>query len=223
MRTLYHYPLCPFSRKVRLVLEEKKLDFSLEIEKIWERRPPFLHLNATGTIPVLVDLNGTTIAESSAITEYLQEAYPAPSVYPEDIVQRAEARRIAAWIDDRFSREVSLVLTFEKALKRYYNQSSVPHSGLIREAKTRINFYLDHISWFVDRRRWLAGETFSIADIAVSAHLSIIDYLGDVPWDNHPSAKEWYARIKSRPSFRGLLTDRIAGHAPAAHYTDLDF
>jgi glutathione S-transferase len=223
MRTLYHYHLCPFSRKTRLVLAEKKLDFSLELEKIWERRPSFLHLNATGTIPVLVDLNGTTIAESSAIAEYLQDAYPTLSIYPEDIAQRAEARRIAAWIDDRFSREVSLVLAFEKALKRYYNKSSSPHSGLIREAKARINFYLDHISWFVDRRRWLAGETFSIADIAVSAHLSIIDYFGDVPWDSHPSAKEWYARIKSRPSFRGLLADRIPGHPPATHYTDLDF
>ena len=71
--------------------------------------------------------------------------------------------------------------------------------------------------------KWLAGDALSLADIAAAAHLSAIDYLGDVPWSDHEVAKEWYARIKSRPSFRPLLTDHIPGLAPPKHYTDLDF
>lgn len=223
MRTLYHYPLCPFSRKIRLILAEKKLDFTLEIENIWERRAAFLQLNPTGSIPVLVDLNGTALAESPAIVEYLHEAYPAQPIYADEINQRAEARRIMAWFDGQFSHDVSLIIFFEKSLKRYYDRSSAPDAALIRRAKNKINHYLDMISWFVDHRRWLAGDIFSVADMTVAAHLSVVDYFGDVPWEQHPSAKEWYARVKSRPSFRPLLADRIPGHPPVASYQDLDF
>lgn len=223
MRTLYHYPLCPFSRKVRLVLAEKKLDYGLEMEKFWERRPEFININYAGTVPVLTDLNGTHIAESTAIVEYLEDAYPAPALLPEDLSQRAEARRLMSWFDDRFAREISLALAFEKSFKRHYDKTSSPNSTVIRESKQKIHQYMEIISWLVDHRRWLAGDQLSLADLTAAAHLSIIDYLGDVPWEHHPIAKDWYARIKSRPSFRSLLTDQVPGQKPVAHYTDLDF
>ena len=69
----------------------------------------------------------------------------------------------------------------------------------------------------------MAGEDYSLADIAAAAHLSTVDYLGDVPWTEHEEAKDWYARIKSRPSFRSLLEDNIPGVPPPKHYADLDF
>lgn len=223
MRTLYHYPLCPFSRKIRLVMAEKKLDFTLETENVWERRSAFLQLNPTGSIPVLVDLNGTVLSENSAIVEYLHEVYPIPPIYSDNVAQRAEERRITAWFDWQFSHEVSLSIVFEKCIKRYYDPTSYPDSSLIRRAKSKINHYLDMIGWFIDRRRWLAGDMFSVADMAVAAHLSVVDYFGDVPWEQHASVKEWYVRIKSRPSFRSLLSDRIPGHPPVTNYQNLDF
>ena len=224
MRSLFHYSLCPFSRKIRLILAEKKLDFEMEAERFWERRPDYLALNPTGQVPTLVDLNGAILADSSVITEYLEEAYPEVPLIKGTSVQRAEIRRLTAWFDHKFAQDVSLNLIIEKTVRRHLrSQSAGPNSGAIRQSKANIHHHLDYISWLVDRRKWLAGPDLSVADLAAAAHLSCVDYLGDAPWDKHEIAKEWYMRLKSRPSFRHLLTDRVPGLPPAAHYGELDF
>ncbi|MBX9805005.1 MAG: glutathione S-transferase family protein [Alphaproteobacteria bacterium] len=224
MRTLYHYTLCPFSRKVRLILAEKKLDFELEVERTWEKRPEFITLNPAGKVPLLVDLNGTAIIDSMAIAEYLDEAYPERLLVGVGLTHRAEVRRLTAWFDDKFAQEVSVSLLLEKVLKKdLYHDHSGPNSAVLRLIKGNIHDHLSYISWLVDRRKWLAGDEFSLADVAAAAHLSIVDYLGDVPWDKHELAKDWYVRIKSRPSFRALLADRLPGRAPSSHYENLDF
>lgn len=223
MRTLYHYTLCPFSRKVRLILAEKKLDFDLEQEKFWEKREGFLHMNPAAQVPVFIDLNGTVIADSYAITEYLEETYPEKPLIGASISARSEVRRLTAWFDDKFAREVSLPLIFEKTLRRYIREAGPTNSGAIRSAKTTIHFHLQYISWLIERRNWLAGDDLSVADLAAGAHFSAVDYLGDVPWDEYELAKEWFMRLKSQPSFRILLSDRLAGIPPASHYAELDF
>ncbi len=223
MRTLYHYMLCPFSRKVRLVMGEKRLDFDVENERFWERRADFLAMNPAGQVPVFVDLNGTVIPDSSAICEYLEEAYPERLLIGNGVAHRAEVRRLAAWFDGKFASEVSLPLLFEKTLRRFMREAGPTNSQAIRQAKSMINYHLDYISWLIDRRKWLAGDELSLADLAAAAHLSVIDYLGDVPWDNHEVAKDWYMRIKSRPSFRPILQDRLGGLTPSEHYQSLDF
>lgn len=223
MRTLYHYMLCPFSRKVRLVMGEKRLDFDVENERFWERRGDFLAMNPAGQVPVFVDLNGTVIADSAAICEYLEEAYPERLLIGNGVAHRAEVRRLAAWFDGKFASEVSLPLLFEKTLRRFMREAGPTNSQAIRQAKSMINYHLDYISWLIDRRKWLAGDELSLADLAAAAHLSVIDYLGDVPWDNHEVAKDWYMRIKSRPSFRPILQDRLGGLTPSEHYQSLDF
>jgi glutathione S-transferase len=224
MRTLYHYWLCPFSRKVRLILAEKKLDFELEAERIWEKRPEFMDLNPAGKVPLLIDLNGTAVVDSMAIAEYLEEAYPERLLIGEGLTHRAEVRRLVAWFDDKFAQEVSVSLILEKILKKpLYKDQTGPNSTVLRFIKTNIHDHLSYISWLVDRRKWLAGDKFSLADVTAAAHLSVVDYLGDVPWDKHELAKDWYVRIKSRPSFRALLTDRLPGLLPSPHYADLDF
>jgi len=120
-------------------------------------------------------------------------------------------------------------------LKEYVDAKTVPRSGasrlvwfgsvprLLARREARRHDWLRGRRRRFERRRWLAGENFSLADITAAAHLSTLDYLGDVPWDNHEPAKEWYARIKSRPSFRPLLADHIPGAPPPKHYADLDF
>lgn len=226
MRTLYHYPLCPYSRKVRLVLAEKKLDYTMDIERFWEKRPAFLKMNPAGQVPVLVDLNGSVLSDSVAITEYLEEAYPERPLMSEGLMQRLEIRRLVGWFDSKFAQEISVVLLKEKNIKRYLPADpgqTGPNSAVIRAAKQAIHLHLDYISWLVDRRKWLAGDFFSLADIAAASHISVVDYMGDVPWDKHPIAKDWYAKIKCRPSFRSLLQDRVAALTPATHYADLDF
>ncbi|HEX2752604.1 MAG TPA: glutathione S-transferase family protein, partial [Alphaproteobacteria bacterium] len=136
--------------------------------------------------------------------------------------QRAETRRLVAWFDHKFNAEVTENLVGEKMMKRFLKMGE-PHGPSIRAGHANIHYHLDYIGFLTERRRWLAGDDISLADIAAAAHLSAIDYIGDVPWDEHKAAKDWYARIKSRPSFKPLLDDVIPGFAPPSHYQDLDF
>ncbi|MBM3502419.1 MAG: glutathione S-transferase family protein [Alphaproteobacteria bacterium] len=222
MRTLYHFWLCPFSRKVRIALGEKSLPFELVFEKYWQRREEFLHLNPAGQVPVLVEEDGRALAESSAIVEYLDEAYPDRLLIGFDATARAEARRLAAWFDLKFHHEVTRNLLDEKLLKRFMGMGE-PSSEAIRAGRANLRAHLAYVAYLTERRNWLAGDDFSVADLAAAAHLSCLDYLGDVPWDDHETVKDWYVRIKSRPSFRPLLADHIPGLAPPRHYADLDF
>lgn len=222
MKTLYHLWLSPYCRKVRIVLAEKKIDCRLETENTWLRRREFLAINPAGEVPVLIEDDGTSIADSQTICEYLEEVVPDPSIFPADPKERAEARRIVAWFDRKFSAEVSENLVGEKIFKRFL-KTGAPNSALIRAGQQNIHYHLDYIGWLSERRNWLAGGVFSIADISAAAHLSSVDYLGDVPWEDHISAKEWYVRIKSRPSFRAILSDHLPGEPPPKHYADLDF
>ena len=222
MRTLFHLWLHPYSRKVRVVLAEKNLAFELQIEKIWERRTEFLAMNPAGDVPVLIEPDGTTIANSQVICEYLEEVYPEQNLLGSDPVQRAETRRLVSWFDVKFNREVSENLVGEKLMKRFLKLGE-PHGPSIRAGSANIHYHLDYIGFLTEKRNWLAGDNFSLADIAAAAHLSAIDYIGDVPWEEHQAAQEWYAKVKSRKSFKALLDDRVPGFAPAGHYEDVDF
>ncbi len=221
MRTLYHYWLCPFSRKIRLLLAEKKLAFNVVLIKPWEPNSSFLQLNPEGLPPVLVDDDGKNISNAYPIAEYLEEAYLELSFLGTLSIQRAEVRRLVAWFDEKFNSEVTHNLVYEKVLRRKLGHGG-PDSSAIRIGNANIHDHLEYLSWLCDRRNWLGGNEFSLADITAAAHLSCIDYLGDIPWDKHPGAKLLYARVKSRPSFRDILADIVPGIAPPPHYTDLD-
>ena len=222
MRTLYHLWLSPFSRKVRIVLAEKNLDFHMEVEETWERRHEFLALNPTGEVPVLIEPDSTVLADSIGICEYLEEKYPEPNLIGKNLYDRAEVRRLVAWFDLKFNTEVTDKLLNEKVMKRFLGLGE-PDSREIRAAQSNIHTHLDYITFLTDRRFWLAGDQLTLADITAAAHISAIDYLGDVPWSNYKSAKNWYARIKSRPSFKSILSDRIPGLPVPKNYTNLDF
>lgn len=222
MRRLFHIWLSPFCRKVRLVLEEKSLDYEMVVEPVWERREEFLRLNPTGLVPVFVDTDGAVVAESDAICEYLEETCPHLPLIPGTPRERSEIRRLVHWFDLKFHGEVTRHLLNEKVMKRFMGMGE-PDSGPVRAAYRNISHHLDYIAYLTDRRRWLAGDDLSLADLAAAAHLSCVDYLGDVHWEDHARAKDWYARVKSRPSFRGLLVDHIPGLSPPEHYGNLDF
>ncbi len=222
MQTLYHLWLSPFCRKTRIVLGEKRIDFGLKVENVWERRLEFLALNPAAEVPVLVGPEGTALSGSDVICEFLDEIHPDPPLIGRHPLERAEVRRLVGWFDRKFNSEVTENLIGEKIMKRFLGLGN-PDSRIIRAGYANIHTHLDYISYLIERRKWLAGNEMTLADVAAAAHLSCVDYLGDVPWDEHPVARDWYARIKSRPSFRPLLSDHIPGAPPAAHYTNLDF
>jgi glutathione S-transferase len=221
MTRLYHVPLSPFCRKVRLTLAEKKIEVELVEERYWEQGADFLRRNPAGKIPV-IRLNGQTMSESQAICEYLDETVPEPRLLPKDAEGRYEVRRLCAWFDDTFHDEVTSKLLYERVNKKIMKQG-YPDSKNVKFGAARIKYHLDYMSWLLDQRRWLAGNEMTLADFAAAAHLSCLDYISDVDWNRSENVKDWYQKIKSRPSFRSLLADQVPGFPPPAHYTDLDF
>ena len=222
MRYLHHFWLCPFSRKIRVTMGEKKLEYEMIFEKFWERREGFLKLNPAGQVPTLIEEKNIVLSDSVAITEFLDEVYPMPNLSGLVPVYRAEVRRLVAWFDLKFYSEATEPILEEKVFKRFMGMGQ-PQTEVIRAAKKNINYHLEYISWLVDRRNWLVGNEFSFADISAASHISCLDYLGDIPWSEYEVAKTWYVRVKSRPSFRPLLNDRILGLNAPSHYSNLDF
>ena len=222
MPQLYHLWLSPHSRAVRAVLSEKGIEADLTVEPTWQRRPEFLALNPAGDVPVYCDDEDNVLSDTMAICEYLDEMNPASRLLPGAAVERAEVRRLCAWFLQKFQFEVTRHTVEEKVMKRYMELGQ-PNPDALRAGFHNLAYHMDYICYLVDRRFWLAGEAFTLAHIAAAAQISCLDYLGDVRWEDYPSAKAWYARVKSRPSFRPLLQDRIGGLKPADHYHDPDF
>ncbi len=222
MRHLYHLPLSPFARKVRLVLAEKRLPFELRYEKVWERRPEYLELNPACTIPTLLEDNGLAVPDSAVICEYLEEAYPDVPLLGRTLAERVEVRRLVAWFDGKFNQEVSRNLLGEKYMKRLAGRGN-PDATALRVGYASLRHHLEYIGWLAETRKWLGGAAISLADFAAAAHLSALDFAGDVDWTASAGARDWYARMKSRPCFRGVLADRVPGLTAPPHYADLDF
>lgn len=222
---LAYYNFCPFSRALRIALIEKKIPFSLDILNPWESMERDIIVSPIGNIPVMHDEIGDhrfPIMSVPAGYEYLEDVYEDTSLYRGDILLHTEIRRLVSWMDSDFFMKVSSKLIEEKIIKRIKRQET-PDSVLISEAFEALAYHLEYIDFLVSKRRWIAGDDFSMADIVAGAHLSIIDYLGDIHWVDYPNAKEWYMKLKSRPSFQEMLEDRIGNILPSKNYNNLDF
>ena len=223
--TLLHFPLDPASRQVRLALGEKRLPFTEEAVRYWEQPAALVKLNPSGLTPVLVVAGGReprVLCESRAILDHLEETHPEPPLLGRDPAERAEARRLLQWFDRKFDYEVGGFLLHEKMEKRLLGLGA-PDLAAMRAGREALRAHLVYVETLLAGREWLAGRRLSLADFAAAAHLSVIDYFGDVPWKDFPAVKTWYMKLKSRPCFRPLLADRWPGLAPAQHYDDLDF
>jgi len=221
MNRLYHHPLSPFSRKVRLVLAEKRIEVELVEERYWQQDPDFLRRNPAGQVPVL-RMGGRMLADSGAICEWLEETVPNPPLLPREAEDRYEVRRLVGWFDGKFHAEVTRKLLSERLFKKLMG-GGVPDSAAVKAGSKAIKYHLGYMTHLLETRRWLAGQEMTLADFAAAAHLSCLDYVSDVPWDKVEAVKDWYAKIKSRPAFRSLLADQVPGFRPAPHYADLDF
>ena len=230
MATLYHSPFCPHSRFVRLVLAEMAMEPQMLEERPWERRREFLAINPSGSTPVLVEQGGLAVPGAGVIAEYLDETrglgLGPRRLLPEGPAGRVEVRRLLDWFLVKMHEEVTGYLVTEKITKRFMGSGAgggPPDMNAIRAARANVRYHLKYIGYLIATRNWLAGDHLTYADLAAAAHLSCVDYLGDVPWDEDETAKDWYARVKSRPAFRTLLADRVPGMAPAESYANLDF
>jgi glutathione S-transferase len=228
MAKLLHFPVDPFCRRIRVALGEYDCGVEVIEERPWENRASFVALSPAGILPVFIDDDGFAAIGIEAVSEYLDETRgsEATTLVGVTAAERAETRRLVAWFDGKFHAEVSGPVLTEKVIRRFVPREvggGAPDMARVRRGLAMVREHLDFIGDLAEQRNWLAGERLSAADLAAAAHLSALDYLGDVPWQENASAKAWYQRIKCRPSFRPLLADHIRGMPPPRLYADLDF
>jgi glutathione S-transferase len=230
MLTLFHHPMYASCRFVRLCFGEYAEELALIEEKPWARRKEFLALNPAGTLPVLLAEGDAPVVGASVIAEYIDETRGVlkrdKRLFAEDPIGRAEIRRLADWYLVKTEAEATRHLVRERVFKPQMSTAQgggSPDAAAIRAARANIKQHLKYTNWLAGSRNWLAGPRLTYADMAAAAALSVLDYLGEIDWAGHPAAKDWYSRVKSRPSFRPLLMDRVRGVSPAAHYANLDF
>lgn len=223
MWQLHQFTLCPFSRKVRLLLNEKDVGYELVPEAPWEGRDAFLDLNPAGQTPVMVETSkNLVLIDSMAICEYFDETVERVAMINGPAATRAEIRRLVSWFDHQFYRDVTAPLLREKMEKRLFHRTS-PDAKALREAMKAAISHLDYVDWLLDHRHWMAGSTISLADLAAAAQISIADYLGGIDWQGHEATARWYRGFKSRRSVRPILAERMRGIEPPSHYEDPDF
>lgn len=223
MYSLYHSVVCPFSKQVRLILAEKQIPFHLIDEDYWNYDLAFAKINPAMEVPVLIEPEGKTIIGIYAIIEYLLEYNEETELFANCIYQKAEIRRLISWFNDKFNREVTKLIIDERVI-RYYLSQGEPDSDVLRVAKFNMTNHIKYLDYLLARRKWLAGEHLTIIDLVAAAHFSILDYLGNISWDNTSNLfKEWYCLVKSRPAFRDILSDRIIGFIASKNYSNLDF
>ncbi len=220
---LYHYPLSPFCRKLRLALREKEINFDLIEERYWEKRDDFLALNPAGSVPVLRQ-EDRVFSDSQAICEYIETVHPDRPFYPEDAIGQYEVRRVVAWFDETFYRDVTSKLLEERVLKQVRRQGE-PDGIAVSDGIRNLRQHMQHISCMLEDTGFMVGWRVTLADLTAAAHVSCLDYLNDIDWrrEDYGIVKNWYAAMKSRPSFRQILSEYIPGFTGAPHYTVLDF
>ncbi|MEZ5851443.1 MAG: glutathione S-transferase family protein [Hyphomicrobiaceae bacterium] len=232
MSKLTHFALCPLSRSIRILLAEIGMPFDLAAESPWEWRAQFLALNPSGDLPVLELDDGLVLAGAYAISEYMGEVSRTspPDDRPEDpfpgsLEDRAEVRRIVDWFHRKMHREVTREVLEERVYGRLdvERKAQPPDAAMLRALRANLRYHMSYVGYLADQRTWLGGDTLSFADMAAVGHISVLDYLDEIQWEAYPQAREWYVRMKSRPSVRPLLADRVTGIAPPAHYADPDF
>ena len=202
-------------------MSEKKMLFILREEEPWRLSSDFYKLNPAGELPVFIN-DGQVVVGHYAISEYLEEtSTEIPLIYG-NAKQKAEIRRMTDWFDNKFYREVYRNIVSEKIYKRFASGAS-PDSKILKMGLNNLGYHMEYIEWLLDKHQYLVSEEITLADLTAAAHFSIVDYLGDVPWDSFAATKLWYSKIKSRPSFKDILKDTVKGILPSRNYTNLDF
>lgn len=215
---LYHFPLCPFSRKVRIHLKEKKLNCDLIHENPWEKRDKFMEINPVGQVPVLIN-NRFIITDSGAICEYLEETYnDTTRLFGSSIIIKSKVRALINWFDNKFYNEVTKYIINERIIL-----DRNPDSRFLHAARNNLTYHIEYIEYLINKNVWLVTDKFTLADITLASHISVIDYAGSFPWEKSKIIKEWYSIVKSMPCFREILSDIVPGLPPPQHYTELDF
>lgn len=225
---LYHYPLCPFCRKIRILLDENTIEYTLVIEKFWETREKFMNINPAGNVPFLVikEINSNDdyilLFSYNAITEYLNEFNQKNEFIFGDSISKAKIRNMSFWFDEKFYKE-SVFPILNERVYLWFKENKRPEEATLELGRKNLKIHLEFIETLLRSSDFIVTTDLSLTDLTAAAHISSLDYLGEINWKIYPILKEWYSIIKSRPSFQKILYDSVSGFQAPKHYTDLDF
>ena len=202
MIKLYTFPASTNSRKVRIALLEKGLEFeriNVDLTKREQKNPEYLRIHPFGQVPALDD-EGFVIYDSTIINEYLEDEYPYPALMPSDSEGRARTRLLEDLRDTHFNPYfVHIMLEMRKP-------EGERDAQRIDNARGEITRCFELIEKELHGKEYLAG-TFSLADVAFMSNIELLDRF-NIPVDaaRFPNTVAWIARLKARPSFAASAT-----------------
>lgn len=218
MLTLTHLVFSPPSRLARLLVGEKRLQCEFR-----QAEDPADHLPAL-TERQSADDDGIDYVGLWAIIDYLERNYEDHPLFPDDAGDCRDALRWLDYLTGLFPERITKRIVFERASPRYTGAlRSSPDMNVVRKGREELVKAMGEFGAVIEPKGNLAGKHCSVADLALAANLSALDYFGEIKWDDFPPMHEWYMRIKSRPAFHSLLTDNVPGQRPSMNYAELDF
>jgi glutathione S-transferase len=234
---LYHYPLCPFSRKVRMFCYENDIFFNLVQEDFWKERENFLKLNPFGEVPFLVaklsdeENNNTffSIQGSGNILIYLSKKtkkdlylIQEKNLKEDELLERQlEVGKIINWFDNKFYKEVLEIILEERVYSLMRGKNT--NVQFLDIARKNLTIHFEYFVKIINEKNFFASEYKTFADLVAASHISVLDYLGEINWQEYPILKDWYCILKSQPSFHEILADTIPEIKPSLNYQRLDF
>lgn len=236
---LYTHPMSPCAQKVRLVLAEKALPWTahhVDLAAKQNLAPWYLQLNKLGVVPTLV-ADGISVIESSIICEFLEDAFPAPSLRPTAPHAAARVRFWMKQVDNKLHPACGTLQWPLIMRPRLLEMTQEDRAALIeqvveRERRERqkrlLEFGLDapdvalavatYRQFIADlddalaRHQWAADDTFTLADCALAPYFQTLQQFGWTALYEHVTrVADWVARVRSRPSY---------GTAVAADFPD---
>ncbi len=211
---VYGFPISPFVRKVHLVAAEKGIAVELAMSNPADPAPEFLAASPFRKIPALID-GDFTLCDSTAIVTYLDAVQPEPPITPGD----AKAKARAIWFEE-FADTILIAAGGKVMFNRFVAPKLMGKPGdeaLAEQGLKELGPIMDYLESQCGDG-WLAGDEFSIGDIAVAATLRSLGYVGlDPDPATHPRTAAWYGRVKARPSWAqfAALEDKIVGRVLA--------
>lgn len=186
----------PFGRKVRVVLQEKRIDCPLEVDIPWEETSHVPDYNPLGKVPVLVLDDGTTLYDSRLIVEYLDTLSPVTRLFPTDKRGLLLTKRWEVLADG--VTEAAVAIFLEK--KREAIQQN---PGWIERQFGKIRHGLEAMAHDLGDKPWCNGDSYSIADVAVGCCLGYLDLrFPAIPWrGQYPALAKLADKLATRTSF----------------------
>ena len=190
----------PYVRKARIVLAEKKIDYSFELENPWDDKSRVPDANPLGKVPVLVLEDDSTLFDSRVIVEFLDGVSPLSRLIPSNNREKIEVKRWEALADGVVDAAVAVVMETRRPVK----QKSEP---TIKRQMEKIERGLAVMSRDLDDKPWCTGNAFTLADIACGVALGYLDFRhGAYDWRVlHANLSKLAAKLAERPSFADTM------------------